>query len=62
MRALSKLGFETLRIKGIHHFLHHPDGRCTVVPVHRGENIGRGLLAQIIRDCELSREELQRSQ
>jgi predicted RNA binding protein YcfA (HicA-like mRNA interferase family) len=34
--------------------------RCTVVPVHRGETIGRGLLAQILRDCELSREELQK--
>lgn len=60
IRALSKLGFETLRIKGSHHFLHHPDDRCTVVPVHRGENIGRGLLAQIMRDCEVSRDELQR--
>jgi predicted RNA binding protein YcfA (HicA-like mRNA interferase family) len=30
-----------------------------VVPVHRGESIGRGLLAQILRDCELTREELQ---
>ena len=60
IRALSKLGFETLRTKGSHHFLHHPDGRCTVVPVHRGENIGRGLLAQIMRDCEASRDELQR--
>jgi len=61
IRALSKLGFETLRIKGSHHFLKHPDGRCTVVPVHRGENIGRGLLAQILRDCEVSRDELQRT-
>ena len=60
IRALSKLGFETLRTKGSHHFLHHPDGRCTVVSVHRGENIGRGLLARIMRDCEVSRDELQR--
>jgi len=37
-----------------------PDGRCTVVSVHRGENIGRGLLARIMRDCEVSRDELQR--
>ncbi|MBE2233097.1 MAG: type II toxin-antitoxin system HicA family toxin [Anaerolinea sp.] len=59
IKALRKLGFEVIRIKGSHHFLQHPDGRCTVVPVHRGETIGRGLLAQILRDCELSREELQ---
>jgi predicted RNA binding protein YcfA (HicA-like mRNA interferase family) len=59
IRALRKLGFEEIRIKGSHHFLRHPDGRCTVVPAHRGETIGRGLLAQILRDCDLSQEELQ---
>jgi len=59
IKALRRLGFEIIRIKGSHHFLRHPDGRCTVVPVHRGESIGRGLLAQILRDCELTREEIQ---
>jgi len=59
IKALRKLGFEVTRIRGSHHFLQHPDGRCTVVPVHRGETIGRGLLAQILRDCDVSREELQ---
>ncbi len=59
IKALGKLGFEVIRVKGSHHFLQHPDGRGTVVPVHRGETIGRGLLAQILRDCDLSREELQ---
>ncbi|MFI5378072.1 MAG: type II toxin-antitoxin system HicA family toxin [Tepidisphaerales bacterium] len=53
LRVLGRLGF-----KGSHHFLRHPDGRCTVVPVHRGEAIGRGLLAQILRDCEITREDL----
>jgi len=59
IRALRKLGFDVVRIKGSHHFLQHPDGRCTVVPVHRNETIGRGLLAQILRDCDISRDELQ---
>ncbi len=59
IKALRRLGFEIIRVKGSHHFLRHPDGRCTVVPVHRGEMIGRGLLAQILRDCELSREDIQ---
>lgn len=58
-KALRRLGFDLIRVKGSHHFLRHPDGRCTVVPVHRGETIGRGLLAQILRDCEITREELQ---
>lgn len=58
IRILRKLGFEVVRIKGGHHFLRHPDGRCTVVPVHRGETIGRGLLVQIFRDCELTRDDI----
>jgi len=58
IKALRRFGFNVIRIKGSHHFLQHPDGRCTVVPVHRGESIGCGLLAQILRDCEITREEL----
>lgn len=60
IKALKKMGFETARTKGSHSFLQHPDGRCTVVPMHVGETIGRGLLAQIIRDCETSLEELKK--
>jgi predicted RNA binding protein YcfA (HicA-like mRNA interferase family) len=60
IRALRKLGFNVIRIKGSHHFLQHADGRSTVIPVHRGETIGRGLLAQILKDCDTAREELQR--
>ncbi|HEX2091787.1 MAG TPA: type II toxin-antitoxin system HicA family toxin [Longimicrobiaceae bacterium] len=56
--ALEKAGFEVLRIKGSHHFLRHPDGRATVVPVHAGETIGPGLLTKILRDTDLSRDDL----
>ena len=56
--ALRKAGFEVIRVKGSHHFLQHPDGRCTVVPVHRGETIGSGLMSKILRDCEMTRDEL----
>jgi predicted RNA binding protein YcfA (HicA-like mRNA interferase family) len=57
IRTLRRFGFE---VKGSHHFLRHLDGRCTVAPVHQGENIGRGLLAQILRDCDLTKEEGQK--
>lgn len=60
IKALKKAGFKVARVRGSHHFLQHADGRCTVVPVHRGESIGRGLLAQILRDCDMSRKEFQR--
>ena len=45
-------------MKGSHHFLRHPDGRVTVVPVHAEETIGPGLLNKILRDTELSRDDL----
>jgi predicted RNA binding protein YcfA (HicA-like mRNA interferase family) len=59
LSVLRKAGFEVLRVKGSHHFLRHHDGRSTVVPVHSGETIGPGLLAKILRDCDLNREQFQ---
>ncbi len=55
--ALAKAGFVDSRVKGSHHRLRHADGRVTTVPVHGAEIIGPGLLAKILRDCDLSREE-----
>ena len=51
IKALRKMGFEVIRRKGSHNFVQHVDGRCTVIPIHAGETIGRGLLSQIMRDC-----------
>jgi len=60
IKALGRIGFEIHRIKGSHHFLKHSDGRCTVVPVHSGEIIGPGLLSKILRDCEITKEDLEK--
>ena len=60
LSILKKAGFEVLRVRGSHHFLRHHDGRSTVVPVHSGETIGPGLLAKILRDCDLNREQFQK--
>ena len=59
LAALSRLGFRALRVRGSHHYLRHDDGRCTVVPVHSGETIGRGLLAKILRDAEVKWNEIE---
>ncbi len=59
VHALVAAGFEVERIKGSHQFLNHKDGHVTVVPVHAGESIGPGLLAKILRDCEMTREEFE---
>jgi predicted RNA binding protein YcfA (HicA-like mRNA interferase family) len=56
--ALAKAGFGVVRVKGSHHFLRHQDGRGTVVPAHSGETIGLGLLHKILRDCQLTVEQL----
>ncbi len=61
IRALTKLGFKPIRMRGSHLVLRHPDGRLTVVPVHPGEEIGRGLLRKIIRDARVSVEEFMRA-
>ena len=57
VKLLQRLGFEIIRQKGSHIFLRHSDGRKTVVPVHKGQDIDRGLLRKIIRDVELSYQE-----
>jgi predicted RNA binding protein YcfA (HicA-like mRNA interferase family) len=61
IKLLSKLGFKIVRKRGSHVVLKHPDGRLTVVPVHAGEEIGKGLLLKTIKDTELSKEEFLRS-
>jgi predicted RNA binding protein YcfA (HicA-like mRNA interferase family) len=57
-RILEQLGFEAIRQKGSHVFYRHPDGRGTVVPFHSGEDLGQGLVRNIMRDIELSLDEL----
>jgi predicted RNA binding protein YcfA (HicA-like mRNA interferase family) len=56
--ALEHAGFHVIRIKGSHHFLRSAQGRHTVVPVHGGEVIGPGLTAKILRDCQLTPDDM----
>jgi predicted RNA binding protein YcfA (HicA-like mRNA interferase family) len=59
VRALERAGFDVVRIKGSHHIMQHTDDptRRTVVPVHAGQDIKRGLLRKIIDDTGLSVDE-----
>ena len=61
VRLLEKLGFEIVRTRGSHLFLRHTDGRVTTVPAHAGETVGPGLLRSILRDVELSVDDLLRN-
>ena len=59
IKALEKLGFRcTRKSKGSHFRYVHPDGRKTTVPVHKGKDIGRGLLRKILRDVDITADEL----
>jgi predicted RNA binding protein YcfA (HicA-like mRNA interferase family) len=44
-KLLEKLGFEKIHGKGSYVRFKHSDGRRTVVPVHRNEDLGKGLKA-----------------
>lgn len=58
VQVLERSGFEVVRIKGSHFRLRHVDGRVTTVPVHKNEDLPKGLLRKIIReDLEFSIEE-----
>jgi predicted RNA binding protein YcfA (HicA-like mRNA interferase family) len=58
IRALERAGFKIDRSRGSHVFLKHPDGRATVVPVHARETLGPGLIRAILRDVEMTAEQL----
>jgi len=51
IRFLQSLGFVQVRQKGSHRFFRHQDGRTATVPDHRGEDLGRGILAKILGDA-----------
>lgn len=57
IRILEIFGFQKIRQKGSHIILKHPDGRLTVVPFHKNELIGRGLLRRIIREAKIDKDE-----
>jgi predicted RNA binding protein YcfA (HicA-like mRNA interferase family) len=58
VKALLRNGFTIIRQKGSHVYLRDSEGKSTVVPVHKGEPLGKGLLKKIMRDVELERDDL----
>jgi predicted RNA binding protein YcfA (HicA-like mRNA interferase family) len=51
---LKRHGFTLDRQSGSHAVFFHPDGRRTTIPIHGKRDLGKGLLRQIMRDAELS--------
>ena len=59
IRALERAGFVVTRSKGSHHRLVHATNptRATTVAVHKGKDIPRGTLGDIIEQAGLTEEE-----
>ena len=58
-RILEKLGFTCIRQSGSHAVYHHTDGRWTTVPMHKGRDLGKGILKKILRDIKISIDEFE---
>ena len=58
-RALEKLGFTCVRQSGSHMIFHHADGRWTTVPIHKGRDLGKGILRKILKDAKISVDEFE---
>jgi len=56
-KILEKLGFKKIYGKGSHVRFKHVDGRRTVIPVHGNEDLGKGLLREILRQIKLAKED-----
>ncbi|MCC6477342.1 type II toxin-antitoxin system HicA family toxin [bacterium] len=52
---LKRAGFTERKLGATSHVrMVHPDGRRTTVPMHKGKDIGRGLLRKILRDADIA--------
>lgn len=60
VKALERAGWRLSRTKGSHHYYVHPDKRrAIVVPMHPGD-LKRPLVAGVLKDAEISRDEFLR--
>lgn len=61
LKLLERSGFETMRIKGSHHFLKNKEkGLVTTVSVHKNEDLGAGMIKDILENVEMSKEEYEK--
>ena len=56
--ARQKIGFCVVRQKGSHIRMKHEDNRVVSIPVYARKTIGKGLLLKILRDADLTKDEL----
>ena len=56
-KVVSKLGFVKVHQKGSHTIWKHDDGRITTILLHKGKELGRGLIRKILDDIDMAVEE-----
>lgn len=57
-RALARQGWKHLRTRGSHQTWGREGHRTVTVPVHAGRTLGRGLLAALLKQADLSEKDL----
>ena len=59
VKILKSVGFFEHRQKSTSHLvMKHSDGRRTIVPIHSNKDIPKGTLLAILRDIQITKEEL----
>ncbi len=56
-KVLLDLGFSKIRQKGSHAFYRHMDGKYTTIPHHPSRDLSPILLAKILKEIQLERDE-----
>lgn len=56
--ALQGLGFKVIRITGSHHHLHKAGSNLVTVPVHSGEILSPMVIKSVLKQANLSVDEL----
>ncbi len=59
-KIVERIGFVRVHQSGSHVRYVHEDGRKTTIPVHGNEELGKGLLLEILKQIKIDREEFQR--
>jgi predicted RNA binding protein YcfA (HicA-like mRNA interferase family) len=58
VRKLRQLGFDGPLPGGKHRRMVHPDtGQIIPIPIHKGKDVGLGLIREIVRELGITREE-----
>jgi len=61
LRVLRQFGFEEVRASGSHRILRNADGKRVTISYHAGQILHPKLLQSILRDANLSAENLRQS-